>query len=197
MVIGVTGGIGSGKSTITRELAHRGYAVYDCDREAKRIIAENKNVQAQIIALLGADSFFSNGIYNTSYVAGCVFANMELRSRLNAIIHPAVFRDIQDRLNNYNQGNELFFIESAILFEAGLDRLCERIIIVEAPENTRVQRVIDRDYNGEASLRNINKVRARIRSQHTTPSCSNPIFVNNDGKMSIIKLTDVILHSLR
>ena len=122
---------------------------------------------------------------------------MELRSRLNAIIHPAVFRDIQDRLNNYNQGNELFFIESAILFEAGLDRLCERIIIVEAPEKTRVQRVIDRDYNGDASLRNINKVRARIRSQHTTPSCSNPIFVNNDGKMSIIKLTDVILHSLR
>ena len=64
MIIGITGGIGSGKSTIARALAARGYAVYDCDKEAKRIIAENKDVQQQIINLFGEKSFV-NGVYNT------------------------------------------------------------------------------------------------------------------------------------
>ena len=73
MIIGITGGIGSGKSTIARALAARGYAVYDCDKEAKRIISENKAVQQQIIALLGPEAFV-NGVYNTSYVAQRVFA---------------------------------------------------------------------------------------------------------------------------
>ena len=93
MIIGITGGIGSGKSTIARALAARGYAVYDCDREAKRIIAENKDVQQQIIALLGPEAFV-NGVYNTSYVAQRVFAEPELLERLNQIVHPAVKADI-------------------------------------------------------------------------------------------------------
>ena len=77
MIIGITGGIGSGKSTIARALAARGYAVYDCDKEAKRIIAENKDVQQQIIALLGEEAFIE-GIYNTAYVAQRVFHEPEL-----------------------------------------------------------------------------------------------------------------------
>ena len=93
MIIGITGGIGSGKSTIARALAARGYAVYDCDREAKRIIAENKDVQQQIIALLGPEAFV-NGVYNTSYVAQRVFREPELLERLNLIVHPAVKADI-------------------------------------------------------------------------------------------------------
>ena len=87
MTIGITGGIGSGKSTIARALAARGYAIYDCDKEAKRIIAENHDVQQQIIALLGEEAFSINPslseaeqsiIYNTSYVAQRVFAEPEL-----------------------------------------------------------------------------------------------------------------------
>ena len=89
MIIGITGGIGSGKSTIARALAARGYAVYDCDKEAKRIIAENKDVQQQIIALLGEEAFIEGG-YNTAYVAQRVFREPELLERLNHIVHPAV-----------------------------------------------------------------------------------------------------------
>ena len=101
-IIGITGGIGSGKSTIARALAARGYAVYDCDKEAKRIIAENKDVQAAIINLLGEEAFVevpsnqepSTKVYNTAYVASRVFANPELLERLNQIVHPAVKKDI-------------------------------------------------------------------------------------------------------
>ena len=74
MIVGITGGIGSGKSTIANELAKRGYVVYDCDREAKRLIAENPDVQQEIIELLGEEAFM-NGMYNTQYVAKRVFAD--------------------------------------------------------------------------------------------------------------------------
>ena len=96
-IIGITGGIGSGKSTIAQELAKRGFAVYDCDREAKRIIAENTEVQRAIIELLGEEAFVKKGtgyIYNTEYVAKRVFAEPELLEALNNIVHPAVKEDI-------------------------------------------------------------------------------------------------------
>ena len=94
MLIGITGGIGSGKSTIAHALAAQGYAVYDCDKEAKRIIAQDKDVQAAIIALLGEEAFReapsdqvpSTKVYNTAYVARRVFDEPELLDALNAVL---------------------------------------------------------------------------------------------------------------
>ena len=197
MIIGITGGIGSGKSTIVTEIARRGYAVYDCDREAKRIIAEDAAVRKAIIDLLGNEAFLTshndNGltsrIYNTAYVAQRVFDDPALLERLNAIVHPAVKKDILQR-------SGLLFVESAILFEAGLDALCEGIVIVDAPEEVRIARVIARDYNGEASPENINKVRARMRSQFVAyPADTNnkALHVINDGRTSISELADRII----
>ena len=155
-IIGITGGIGSGKSTIARELAKRGYSIYDCDREAKRIIAENAKVQQAITDLLGQEAFI-NGQYNTKYVSQRVFEDPTLLAQLNAIVHPKVKEDICQRKPD--------FVESAILFEAGLDALCDKVFIIDAPEEIRIARTIHRDYHGEHTTENINKVRARIRAQ--------------------------------
>ena len=207
MIIGITGGIGSGKSTIARALAARGYAVYDCDREAKRIIAENKDVQQQqqIIALLGPEAFV-NGVYNTSYVAQRVFAEPELLERLNQIVHPAVKADIirHSPLSGSAASpliNPPFlFLESAILFEAGLDELCDKIFVVDAPEEIRIARTIARDYHGDASPENINKVRARIRAQrpylssiHLSSIGRQAVIIPNDGRKSIDELAEEII----
>ena len=170
MIVGLTGGIGSGKSYIAQALAQRGYAVYDCDREAKRIIAENKEVQAAIIDLLGEEAFIyhqSSIIYNTSYVAKQVFAEPQLLKELNKIVHPAVKADI---LSSFPSHHSPLFVESAILFESGLDKLCDKIVVVTAPEETRIARTIARDYQGEATPENINKVRARIHAQKEIPA---------------------------
>ena len=170
MIIGLTGGIGSGKSYIAQALAQRGYAVYDCDREAKRIIAENKEVQAAIIDLLGEEAFIyhqSSIIYNTEYVAKRVFADPKLLNELNKIVHPAVKADI---LSSFTSHLSPLFIESAILFESGLDKLCDKIVVVTAPEETRIARTIARDYQGEATPENINTVRARIHAQKEIPA---------------------------
>ena len=191
MIIGITGGIGSGKSTIARALAARGYAVYDCDKEAKRIIAENRDVQQQIIALLGPEAFV-NGIYNTSYVAQRVFAEPELLERLNQIVHPAVKEDILEKQPD--------FVESAILYEAGLDAICDKIFVIEAPEDIRIARTIARDYHGDASPENIDKVRARIRAQrpylssiHLSSIGRQAVIIPNDGRKSIEELAEEII----
>ena len=181
MIIGITGGIGSGKSTIARELAQRGYSVYDCDREAKRIIAENTDVQQEIIALLGQEAFV-NGTYNTAYVAQRVFADPELLAKLNTIIHPAVGLDIIRR--------RPAFVESAILYESDMDILCDRVVVVDAPEEVRIARTIARDYQGDASAANIDKVRARMRTQKEHRG---DLVLINDGQTPVSELVDRLL----
>ena len=217
MIIGITGGIGSGKSTIARALAARGYAVYDCDKEAKRIIAENHDVQQQIIALLGPEAFTINPslseaeqsiIYNTSYVAQRVFAEPELLEKLNHIVHPAVKEDIhQQALPAVCQQSGLsakrsvskavLFLESAILYEAGLDAICDKIFVIEAPEDIRIARTIARDYHGDASPENIDKVRARIRAQQSSSplhgGTERGFILINDGRKSIEELAGDII----
>ena len=181
--------------------------MYDCDQEAKRIIAEDQEVQAAICALLGDEAFAevtskqvpSTKVYNTAYVASRVFSEPRLLEQLNGIVHPAVKRDIERSASRF-QHSEFFFFESAILYEAGLDGICDRIIVVEAPEEVRIARTIQRDYHGEATQENINKVRARIQAQkavsHQQSAISNLLVVNNDGKASIDELVCHILQNL-
>lgn len=186
-IIGITGGIGSGKSTICRELAQRGYSVYDCDLEAKRLIAEDGAVRAAITGLLGREAF-EGARYNTAYVAKRVFADPALLAQLNAIVHPAVRQDIL-RLKPE-------VIESALLYEAGLDALCDTVVVVEAPEDIRIARTIARDYGNDASEENINKVRARIQAQvNTSPAPDNKkrLTILNDGQTPVTELVQTIL----
>lgn len=196
-IIGITGGIGSGKSTLARELARRGYAVYDSDSEAKRIITECAAVREQIIALLGAESFTETAqgwVYNTAYVSQRVFADNNLLMQLNRIIHPAVLADIQRQA----AAHDLLFVESALIYQAGIDTICRTIVLVDAPENIRIARTIARDYKGNDSDANINKVRARIEAQQWTLTAAQqkPIVLMNDGSVSIAQLADELISQL-
>ena len=186
MIVGITGGIGSGKSTVARALVQRGYTVYDCDQEAKRIIAENPNVQQKIIALLGEEAFV-DGNYNTSYVAKRVFADPDLLEKLNNIVHPEVALDILAKQPD--------FIESAILYESGMNALCEKIIVVDAPEEIRLARTIARDYQGEATPDNINKVRARIHAQgaYDIQTLLPVLHLTNDGSVPVAAMADDVI----
>ena len=96
MIIGITGGIGSGKSVIAKQLRQMGYEVYDTDSEAKRLIVEDANVRKQITALFG-EEVYQDGVYQTALVAQKVFADQTLLAHLNAIVHPAVHQDILNR----------------------------------------------------------------------------------------------------
>ena len=203
MIIGITGGIGSGKSVIARQLRKMGYSVYDTDSEAKRIIVEDATVREQMTALFG-EEVYKDGVYQTSFVAQQVFADKNLLAKLNAIVHPAVKQDIISKFRSsgvtsepsapsepLNNDSGLFFIECAILFQAGFDVLCDKVVAVTAPEDIRLERVIARDHS------DMNKVRARMRAQEAEKDLQGAdIVINNDGTTPIPTLCEEIIHLL-
>ena len=186
MIIGVTGGIGSGKSTILRAVAQQGYAVYDCDKEAKRIIMEDAEVRKQMVELFG-EGVYADGVYQTSYVAAQVFVYPEKLQQLNAIVHPAVTRDIAHWLTD----KKVAFIESAILITAGIDAFCDKVVAVIAPEKVRIQRVLQRAEQQHHPLKE-EEVRLRIRAQRGDYK-SATIKLNNDGRRSIEDLAQELI----
>ena len=189
MVIGITGGIGSGKSTITKQLCKMGYAIYDTDSEAKRLIVEDITVRQQIEQLLGKE-VYADGVYQTALVAQRVFADKSLLAQLNAIVHPAVKADILRWVHTINNSTPCF-VECAILYQAGFDALCDIVVVVTAPEEIRIERVIARDYSS------IDKVRARMRAQNTEQDILRADWViNNDGKTPIPTLCEDIIHHI-
>ena len=200
MIIGLTGGIGSGKSTIARQLRLMGYEVYDTDSEAKRLIVEDTHIREQIETLLGKE-VYQDDVYQTALVAQKVFADKTLLARLNAIVHPAVrqdilkkFRSTSELLNSSSaasEPSELFFIECAILYQAGMDQLCDKVIVVTAPEEVRLTRTIARDNS------NIDRVRARMSAQNVEADLRRAdIIINNDGTTPIPILCEQILKEL-
>ena len=197
MIIGLTGGIGSGKSTIAKQLRQMGYAVYDTDSEAKRLIVEDAAVRKQMIQLFGSN-VYKDGIYQTAFVAQRVFTDKSLLAQLNAIVHPAVRADIlrwatmQDSPSfRKGLGVGLCFVECAILYQAGFDTLCDKVVAVTAPEEVRLARVLARDHS------TIDKVRARMRAQEAERDIERAdIVINNDGKASIPTLCEEIIHLL-
>ena len=197
MIIGITGGIGSGKSVIAKQLREMGYAVYDTDSEAKRLIVEDAAVRKQMIQLFGSD-VYKDGIYQTAFVAQRVFADKSLLARLNAIVHPAVRADIlrwatmQDSPSfRKGLGVGLCFVECAILYQAGFDSLCDKVVAVTAPKDIRLERVIARDHS------TMDKVRARMRAQEAEKDLQRTdIVINNDGTTPIPTLCEEIIHLL-
>ena len=140
--VGLTGGIGSGKSTLAAMLARRGAAVYSADVRAKELMDSDPVLMAGIRALLG-ECAYVQGRLDRGYVAGKVFADAGLLARLDALVHPAVYRDFEHwRL--CAQGPYAVF-ESAILFESGGDRRCDTTVAVCIPQPVRIERTMARD----------------------------------------------------
>lgn len=155
-IVGLTGGIGSGKSTIAKMFQDLGVAVYIADHEAKLLMHSHPEVKKQIIDLLGADAY-QDGVLNRPYVAGKVFKDKTLLAGLNAIVHPAVAEHFLTWKSQ--QSGHYVIKEAAILFENEGYKKCDYTILVTAPQEVRVQRVIQRD----ATTRE--EVLARIQNQ--------------------------------
>lgn len=142
-IIGITGGIGSGKSTVSQFIEALGFPVYDSDFWAKELVNIDENLKSRIIELLGEESYDENGKYNRKFVAEKVFENQELLLKLNQIIHPAVKIHFENWVNAQN--SEFVFKETALLFELKLNESCYQSILVTADENIRIKRVMNRD----------------------------------------------------
>ena len=187
MVVGLTGGIGSGKSTIAKEFAALGIAVFNSDEQAKALIATDAQVKERIIAAFG-EKAYQNGEYNRAYIAQIVFNNPEKLAILNSFVHPALAKYFKQWTKK--QTSPYVVKEAAILFESGSYKDCDYIITVTAPEQLRIARVMARDYCTEA------QVRARMAQQWSDAqriALSNTVIENIDlevAKKEVRKLND-------
>ncbi len=154
--VGITGGIGSGKSTVCRMLAERGVALYNADSRAKELMSTSESLRKALIENFGAETFTAEGL-NRQYLAERVFNDAEQLRLLNSLVHPAVIADFEAWAEE-QEGHYVVF-ESAILFEAGLENRIDVVVAVMAPESLRVERVMARDGHSKE------QVMARIKNQ--------------------------------
>ena len=140
--VGITGGIGSGKSTVCRLFEQNGIAVYDSDARAKALMAESATLREQLVAAFGAECYNEQGL-NRAYLAGRVFGDEVELQRLNGIVHPAVKDDFR-RWADAQRGAYVV-LESAILFESGFDAEVDTTLAVMAPMEERLRRTAERD----------------------------------------------------
>ncbi len=142
MIVGLTGGIGSGKSTVAKMFMELGVPVYDSDAEAKRLMATSPEVKSKIIELLGNEAY-SNDVLNRSYIANKVFKDPILLEKLNGIVHPAV----REHFLKWVKRKETPYViqETALIFENDAQDKYDYTILVTAPVETRIQRVVERD----------------------------------------------------
>lgn len=157
-IIGLTGGIGSGKSTVARYIASQGIPVYIADEEAKKII--NAPEVLMLIAETFGANLIENGTINRQKLAQLVFNNPKKLQQLNTIIHPKVKQDFDNWVQKH-QNHPFVVKEAAILFESGSYKYCDKIITVTAPKPIRLQRVMQRDGVSE------DQVLARMHNQWT------------------------------
>ena len=143
IIIGVTGGIGSGKSYICRIISSLGFPVYNCDAEAKKLMNTNKHIINSLKQLIGENSYDSEGNLNKPIIAQFLFANEENSHKINSVVHPVVKEDFRSWASAQNA--DLIFMESAILFESGFNDVVDNVITITAPPETRIERTIRRD----------------------------------------------------
>ena len=150
MVVGLTGGIGSGKTTVAQMFRELGVPVYDSDKEAKRLMVTSKEVKDSIIDLFGKQAYTVDGL-NRTFIAEKVFKDRELLEKLNGIVHPAVRKHFLDWAQR--QESPYVIQETALIFENGAADKYNYTILITAPKQTRIQRVVERDEVGKESVR--------------------------------------------
>lgn len=158
MVVGITGGIGSGKSTVVKLFSKfENTAIYLADDEAKKLMNTSKEIKEKLIREF-SDKVYKNNELNRPFLANIVFNNKEKLAVLNSIVHPVVHKHLQDFIHQ-NVDKSYILYENAILFENGSDTICDKVITVTAPKNIRIERVVKRDKT------TVEAVQSRMKNQ--------------------------------
>jgi dephospho-CoA kinase len=190
LTVGITGGIGSGKTTVCKIFKTLGVPVYDADERAKYLLNHDAEIIEQVKKLLGEESYLK-GELNRVYVSKKVFNDKKLLEQYNAIVHPAVADDTL-KWSQRHSNAPYVLKEAALLVESGAYKFLDKLIVVTAPLEIRIQRVMQRDNVSRES------VEARIRNQMDEAEIIKfaDFIIVNDGKQALIKQVMQIHHKL-
>lgn len=184
--IGITGGIGSGKSLVCKVFISLGIPVYNADERAKYLIENNLEIREQIIAIFGSEAF-RNQLYNRKYIADKVFNDKNLLTKLNEIVHPKVGIDFYE-WTLHNKDSIYLVEEAALLFESGAYKKMDYNILVDAPVETRIERVMLRDHLSHE------EIQSRINNQVSTDKIRHLvdwIIINNNKQLILPQILQI------
>jgi dephospho-CoA kinase len=187
--IGITGGIGSGKSTVARVFETLGIPVYYADDAAKRLMQEDPELKKQIIALFG-ETAFTGGILNRPWISTQVFGNPEKVNALNAVVHPATIKDAHEWMSR--QRTPYTLKEAALIFESGSEKELDYVIGVDAPQELRIQRVIERDHTTRDAI--LQRMKNQLDEAEKMKRCD--FIIHNDGNQMVIPQVIALHHQL-
>ena len=142
-LIGITGGIGAGKSTVSTICKHLGFKVYNSDQRAKEIVSEDSIIKKKLISFFG-NNIYKNGVFDRKFLSDKIFNDKSSLQQINSIIHPAVKKDFNSWVI-HNSNEKILFKESALLLESGAYKELDKIILIVSDKNLRVSRVLNRD----------------------------------------------------
>ena len=185
--IGVTGGIGSGKSVVGEILKLHNIPLFDADKEAKLLNNSSKIVQRKLISHFGSE-IYSDGVLNRKKLAELIFNNEENLKIANAIIHPELAKSFIYWCNNQNK-SDIVAIEAAILIEAGFLKYIDKLITVYSPEELRIERVMRRDGSSRDEI--IARMKNQIREEEKL-KLSDYVIINDAHHSLIQQVTNVI-----
>lgn len=154
IIVGLTGGIGSGKTTVAEAFMALNIPVYIADEEAKKLMNKSKIIKRKLIQLFGNETYINDAL-NRPYIADKIFNNGNLLKKMNAIVHPRVARHFDKWV--LKQNSPYVIKEVAILFETGGDRICDYVITVTAPKAKRINRLLERDQTTKKKIEAIMK----------------------------------------
>ena len=186
-LIAITGGIGTGKSVVSRCLRTMGWPVYDCDLRTKQLMNHHPILRAALAEAFGMETYLPDGSLNRPYLAQRIFSDSTMQQKMNALVHPYTLQDLQ--LWHAEQNTSVAFYESAILFESGFNRHADAIWCVSAPLQLRIERIAQRDHATPQ------QILARIESQmpQEEKEKMSDIVIINDAEHSIIEQLNSLL----
>ncbi len=193
-IIGITGGIGSGKTTASEYLKSRGFHVIDADRIGHEIMQPGMPVLIELAMVFGGDILDDNGVLNRKKLAEAAFADPQNKKMLDSITHKEIFEEIRRRMDILSdQGVKIVFLDAALLFETGLENTCEQTWLIDAEDKIRIKRAMDRD--GSTRDQVLARLKNQMSSEEKRKRASH--IIDNSGDLEqLYKQLDVLISGL-
>ncbi len=178
-LIGITGGMGSGKSTVSKILRHLNYKVYNSDIRGKELIGEVRSIRDQLESIFG-DEIFNNNKLDAKALSRKVFKDDSSLQKINSIVHPEVEKDFNSWVAS-NPNDKYLFKESALLFETGAFRHLDKTILISADKDLRINRVLERDV--DRSKKEIENIISKQIGEYEASKLADVILYNNQDDL--------------
>jgi dephospho-CoA kinase len=191
-LIGLTGGIGTGKSTVSDYLIQKGYRVLDADKVAKEIVSPNSEIFIQLKDTFGKEIVYEDGTLNRKKLADIIFSNPEKKAILDKLMHKKIIEVLLKKATSFS-GEKVVFIDAPLLYESNLDLYLDKVWVVDADDEIRIQRVIQRDQlTREEIIKRIQNQMSR-KEKLRRADC---IINNSTNKVDLYKQIDKLLNEL-